>query len=87
MTPAELQRLVVRLSNSCWVRHWLCQGHTGQPAEMWIQVLDRCEDGAFHSKPLPLNQLEYLGFAWVEKQMFYTIPRTNDDGTPYIVQL
>ena len=87
MTANELQRLVVRLSNSCWVRHWLCQGRTGQPAEMWVQVLDKDLDGAFLPQRLPHKQMEQLGFAWHDCHGFYIIPRTNDDGTPYIVQL
>lgn len=89
MTATELQRLVVRLSNSCWVRHWICLCAFGKQAEMWIQVMDygvKIHDRIVKRR-VPDGEMEKLGFTFDETTFIYKIPRTNEDGTPYIATL
>lgn len=82
MTANELQRIACRLSNQIWCRHWLNFQDRKKDVKMAIQCRDH--DGT----PERIKDLESKGFElfWtddIDCQWIYTIPRTNDDGTPY----
>ena len=74
MTASQLQNIARQLSNSSWCRHWLNWSDT----VMAIQ----CRDESGH--PMKINRADANRFGFEEQNHYvYTIPRTNDDGTPY----
>lgn len=89
MTAAELQRVAARLSNSCWTRYWLFWAvPPGRPV-MALQAIDRA-GGEWVAADLDGSDLERLGFAreWCDGiGWVWVIPRTNEDGTPYVAGL
>jgi hypothetical protein len=97
MTIRELQRIVVRLSNGAWVRWWSNYGDRHENCLMAIQVLepeagsDTCLTPVFI--PTQVSDLEKVGFQLELSRFYgyghaiYTIPRTNEDGTPYVSNL
>ena len=91
MTASRLQSIAMLLGRSGWVRHWL---HWNYPQQTpWLMAIDvRDHEG----KPVEMNgEMEKSGFTrTLEGQMddsgacvIYTIPRTNEDGTPYTSHL
>lgn len=91
MSATELQNIARRLSNSCWCRHWLDWQERRPNPMMGIQCLDatpyRC--GEFRWNPIRVRDLVVHGFTEMIDPVygvFYTIARTNEDGTPYVVQ-
>ena len=90
MTIQELQRIVVRLSNSGWVRWWSNFDCRETNVRMAIQVLDHA--GAGGLVPVPVRELEAIGFKEFDEakcgaRYLYTIERTNEDGTPFVSKL
>lgn len=91
MIAGELQRIALRLSNSCWCRHWLNFNSPENPRKMAIQVLDcvpnENPEAEIEFTPKPVPELEKLGFKLdndnAESLWIYVIDRTNKDGTPY----
>jgi hypothetical protein len=79
MTASELQRIVLRLANQSWCRYWLNYGDRRETVEMAIQSTDT--DGGIRIPELEQRGFEYKGNG------LYLIPRTNDDGTPYVSKL
>jgi hypothetical protein len=80
MTATELQRLVRIISNQAWCRHWLNYGDRSDNVVMAIQ----CRDAT--GKPEPIDGLSRLGFTELQDHT-YTIPRTNEDGSPFASKL
>jgi len=96
MTIDELQRIVISLSNSAWVRWWANFGDARgeRPVKMAIQCLDtpplRQPRNPQRFIAVPVPDLERLGFVrcpFYRKECIYLIDRTNPDGTPYKSQL
>lgn len=86
VTAHELQRIASRLSNQCWCRHWLNYGDRRTGVIMAIQCVDILDSGRF--TPARVNGIEELGFTLADdERLLYTIPRTNEDGTPYVSKL
>jgi hypothetical protein len=79
MTANELQRIVTRLANQSWCRYWLNYGDRHKDVEMAIQCLDG-------DQAIKIRDLEMMGFKRCSMGV-YTIPRTNDDGTPFVSSL
>lgn len=53
---------------------------------MAIQCVDILDSGRF--TPAMVNGIEELGFTLADdERLLYTIPRTNEDGTPYVSKL
>ena len=90
MTIQELHRIVIRLSNSCWVRWWSNFDCRETNVRMAIQVLDHA--GGFKVEAVRVKDLEALGFQEIDDnktgvKWLYSIARTNEDGTPYVSKL
>lgn len=79
MTAHELQRIATRLANQSWCRYWLNCGDRHESVTMAIQ----CRD---FSGPVEIRELENLGFRKLHSNI-YIIPRTNEDGTPFVPNL
>ncbi len=81
MTATELQNIVRVLANSSYCRYWLVydKAPDGQ-AIMAIQCRDE------YGKRLEIKDAKGRGFGELDPY-FYTIPRTNEDGTPYFSKL
>ena len=92
MTIDELQRIVIRLSNQSWVRWWANFGDRHDNVLMAVQCLDfRYHHSASPGRyPIDVDDLLKLGYTiWPAEPhaLIYTIPRTNEDGTPFNSQL
>jgi hypothetical protein len=74
MTASELQSIVLRLSNSAFVRHWL---HWNYPCETpWVMAIEvRDLDGGQGFQPKRVPHLEDLGFEWDEVDRRHYIDR------------
>jgi hypothetical protein len=86
MTAAEIRRIAGQLSNSTWCRYWL-NVEDARGGESVIYAI-QCRD--YFGQPEPIYGIEKLGFQRIYHGFgpyFYTIQRTNDDGTPYKSQL
>ena len=81
MTAQRLQSLVLLLSRSCFVRHWL---HWNYPAqEPWLMALQ--VKGAGDQFNGLADELTKSGFTLVyhDGQEVFTVPRTTESGAPY----
>lgn len=78
MTATKLQDAVRVLANGAWTRYWMNYSKTAD-GETIMAVQCRDETG----KPQPISDASRHGFA-MHNDYFYTIPRTNEDGTPYV---
>lgn len=86
MTADELQRIVVRLSNQAWVRHWLHYNRPEQPAVMAIQVVEykKALNGKVLLTPVECKELEKLGFVMDDNIFFryvYLIERQLNESS------
>lgn len=87
MTADELQSIVRRLANNGWCRYWLNYGDRKNDVRMAIQ----CRDD--RGNPEEIHGLIKLGFEIDNEQrmkgnqFFYTIHRSNPDGTPFVSNL
>lgn len=72
MTADELQAIVRRLSNQCFVRYWLHWNYPANPEKMAIALYDVAQD-----KPIKMKELEDKGFVKIqdEKFVYYIIKR------------
>lgn len=76
MTATGLQNIARRVSNQSWCRYWLNYGDKHKPVTMAIQ----CRDA--NGKPEAVPDLLKLGFT-EHFGRFYTITRTNEDGSEF----
>ena len=74
MKVDELQRIATRLSNQCFVRHWL---HWNAPHEPAIMAIE-CRDS--WGRPQQVSDMRKYGFEWDEIDHRYYINR--DGGEP-----
>lgn len=86
MTATKLQSIALRLSNQTFCRHWLNWTDRHENVLMAIQ----CRD--YEGKVEEVKALLSEGFNLWETTdpqclWIYTIPRTNDDGTPFVSKL
>jgi hypothetical protein len=83
MTADELQRIALRLSNSGYCRHWL---HWNDPSqEPWLMAIRVIDSSGWR---VPIKDLETRGFRLdAHPGYFYTVERTNEDGTPFRTNL
>lgn len=81
MTVEHLQNIVCRLANSGYCRYWVSWSGSEHPI-MAVQCLSPSD-----MKPSKIHDAEARGLTenrapgmddWI-----YTVPRTNEDGTPY----
>ncbi len=77
MTATKLQDAVRVLANGSWTRYWLSYNQTSF-GETIMAVQCRDENG----KPKPISDAPRHGFA-MHNNYIYTVPRTNEDGSPY----
>jgi hypothetical protein len=81
VTSSELQRIAGILSNSAWTRLWLNWGdRRSGPVTMAIQCIDPT------GRPQRIGEAEARGFTG-DLRYVYTIPRTSEDGSPYLAKL
>lgn len=87
MTITQLQNnIVLRLANSGWCRYWCVWGN--DPVRLAVQFIQQQDNGRF--EPVRIKDLEQRGFELhaglspAKPLWIYTIPRVNDDGTPYL---
>jgi hypothetical protein len=88
MTIQELQSIHRRLGNQCWCRWWANFGERRENILMAIQCLSVEANGRF--KPTHTVGMIELGFTvdpGTPLRYIYTIPRTNEDGSPYVSEL
>jgi hypothetical protein len=88
----EIQRIVIRLANQSWVRWWANFGDRQTDVLMAVQCLDfRYHHAVSPGRyPIECDDLLKLGFTiWPSERQacIYTIPRTNEDGSPFVSQL
>lgn len=81
ITADKLQSLVLRLSNQCYVRHWL---HYNYPEESpWLMAI------ALHNHPnfsILEEELTAIGFRNPDnREPIYTIERVDEKGNPFKV--
>ncbi len=70
ITASELQRIALRLSNQCFVRHWL---HWNYPCvDPWVMAIE-CRD-AKHN-PIRVKDLDQAGFEWDEEDKRHYVDR------------
>ena len=73
MKADELQRIATRLSNQCFVRHWLHWNTPYHPVVMAIECRDwRC-------KPMQIQDMEKHGFEWDELDQRYYAYRDEEE--------
>lgn len=78
MTATQLQQIATRLANNGWCRYWLDWRELNPPL-MAISCID--ENG----NPQRIADAESHGLLIEDPvRLIYTVPRTNDDGKPYI---
>lgn len=88
MTADELQAIVIRLSNSCWVRYWLHWNYPQNPVQMALHAVEFKGDGTYNMQCVPMIK-ELKKYVIMNKfplrspDILYIIPRTNEDGTIY----
>lgn len=80
----ELTSIARRLGNQAWVRWWTNFGDRHDNVVMAIQVLDSVPGGGI--SPIEVRDLHQLGFE-MHGDFIYIIPRTNEDGTPFVSRL
>lgn len=78
MTINEFQRIVIRLSNQMYVRHYLWLNYPNEPQTMALSLIDLANttgsittDGGHRLS----RELEALGFVWDGSNGRYTIQR------------
>lgn len=79
MTATELQRIASRLANQSWCRYWLNYGDRRDNILMAIQCIES-------GKSVKVYDLPKKGFTCLPGNV-YTIPRTNEDGSPFVAEL
>jgi hypothetical protein len=81
MTATKLQDVVRVLANGAWCRYWM-NWNKDAIGRTIMAVQCRDEKG----RPQQINDAQRHGFAQ-HNDFFYTVPRTNEDGTDYATKL
>lgn len=85
MTLTKFNRIILKLSNGCWVRYWVHWNYPNNPCQMAFSAKEY--DGANSA----LYEEDFIkeGFKkkYIDNQLYWIINRTNEDGSNFTSNL